>query len=83
MATIQMNFKKQLLHHSIFVNFVDIRDNAFLLSGSTVRTMNTLRLKVASEEIMDIAQGYFLFWYFVAYLSSYHEKAINALYELA
>ena len=24
-------FKRQLLHHSIFVNFVDIRNNAFLL----------------------------------------------------
>ena len=35
----QMNFfKKQLLRHSICCIFVDIRNNAFLLSGSTVRT---------------------------------------------
>ena len=26
---------------------------------------------------------FFIFFYLVAYLSSYHEKAINALYELA
>ena len=39
----QMNFfKKQLLHHRICCIFVDIRNNAFLLSGSTVRTLSIL-----------------------------------------
>ena len=44
MVTIEhMNFfKKQLLHHSICCIFVDIRNNDFLLSGSTVRIISTL-----------------------------------------
>ena len=44
-ATIQMNFfKKQLLHYRLYSIFVDIRNNAFLLSGPTVRTISTLWL---------------------------------------
>ena len=35
-------FKKQLLHHRLHSIFVDIRNNAFLLSGPTVRTISTL-----------------------------------------
>ena len=33
-------FKKQLLHHSIVENFVDIPNNASLLSGLTVSTVH-------------------------------------------
>ena len=39
----QMNFfKKQLLHHRICCIFRDIRNNAFLLSGSTVTSVRTI-----------------------------------------
>ena len=31
----------------------------------------------------DIIWGFHILFYLVAYLNSYHEKAINALYELA
>ena len=32
--------------------------------------------------VSDVESKYFLLFYLVAYLSSYHEKAIDALYEL-
>ena len=35
-------FNKQLLHHSLCCIFVDIRSNAFVLSGSILRTISTL-----------------------------------------
>ena len=40
---VQMNFfKKQLLRHRLCSIFVDIRNNAFLLSGPTVSNISTL-----------------------------------------
>ena len=37
----------------------------------------------AEEQTADHILFYFFLFYSVAYLSSYHEKAINALHELA
>ena len=42
-------FKKQLLDHSICCIFVGIHNNAFLLSGSIVRTIPTLWLGAVSQ----------------------------------
>ena len=43
-------FKKQLLHHRLRSIFVDIRNNAFLLSGFTVRTLSTVH---CAETVTD------------------------------
>ena len=46
-------FKKQLLHHRLQSIFVDIRNNAFLLSGPTVRIISTLWL----ERVVEFEEG--------------------------
>ena len=66
-----------LLSYLIVVNV-----GLYFPKSSEARTRISPAVKKANKvEILVILSGIFL--YVVAYLSSYHEKAINALYELA
>ena len=54
-----------------------------LIKVTIISIMSRVRMEANYKLLVSGQYELQLFFYLVAYLSSYHEKAINAMYELA